>query len=124
MAGDRSRRIYSVLLSLTLLLSVSEVTLAAPNAAVRAACMHDAKRLCAAVLGNQEARMKCMKQHRAELSPECRAKIAEQRDIDGTRPASGGSSREKCAAMAADQHRLNGVGNQHIGGPAATKRCM
>ena len=68
--------------------------------------------------------MKCMKQHRAELSPECRAKIAEQRDIDGTRPASGGSSREKCAAMAADQHRLNGVGNQHIGGPAATKRCM
>ena len=68
--------------------------------------------------------MKCMKQHRAELSPECREKIAEQRDIDGTRPASGGSSREKCAAMAADQHRLNGVGSQHIGGPAATKRCM
>jgi hypothetical protein len=86
--------------------------------------MHDAKRLCAAVLGNQEARMKCMKQHRAELSPECRAKIAEQRDVDGTRPASGGSSREKCAAMAADQNRLGGASGHRFGGPAALKRCM
>ncbi len=69
--------------------------------------------------------MKCMKQHRAELSPECRAKIAEQCAIDGTRPASGGSSsREKCAAMAADQNRLGGVSGHRFGGPAALKRCM
>jgi hypothetical protein len=49
----------------------------APTAAVRVACTPDAKRLCGKVIGNPEARRKCMIQHRAQFSDACKAAIAE-----------------------------------------------
>jgi acyl-CoA thioesterase I len=51
----------------------------APTEAVRDACMADAKRLCAAVLGNDAQRHECMHEHRAELSPDCVAAIVRSR---------------------------------------------
>jgi len=52
---------------------------AAPPQAVRAACSGDAKRLCAAVLGDTKKRQACMKEHRAELSAGCKAAITQWR---------------------------------------------
>jgi len=46
---------------------------------VRHACVADAKRLCAKVLGDDEKRHACMQEHRAELSQDCRHAIAESR---------------------------------------------
>jgi hypothetical protein len=67
----------------------------APSAAVRAACTTDAKRLCGAVIGNPEARRKCMIAHRAQLSEACKAAIADDKKAPGTPgagPAAAGSS--------------------------------
>jgi hypothetical protein len=50
-----------------------------PNAEVRDACMADAKRLCAAVLGDDAQRHECMHEHRAELSHDCLVAIARSR---------------------------------------------
>ena len=55
----------------------------APSAAVRAACAPDAKRLCAAVIGNPEARHKCMVEHRAQLSETCKTAIADDKKASG-----------------------------------------
>src|SRR5580704_11597321 len=55
----------------------------APSAAVRAACTPDAKRLCGAVIGNPEARHKCMVAHRAQLSEACKTAIAEDKKAPG-----------------------------------------
>jgi acyl-CoA thioesterase I len=53
---------------------------AAPTQAVRDACMADARRLCAAVLGDDARRHECMHEHRAELSHDCLAAIARSRE--------------------------------------------
>jgi hypothetical protein len=53
---------------------------AAPTAQVRDACMADARRLCAAVLGDDARRHECMHEHRAELSHDCLAAIARSRE--------------------------------------------
>jgi hypothetical protein len=52
---------------------------AAPPQAVRAACSDDAKRLCAAVLGDTKKRQACMREHRAELSAGCKAAVTQWR---------------------------------------------
>lgn len=46
---------------------------------LRDACIADARRLCASVLGNDAARRECMHEHRAELSHECIAAIERSR---------------------------------------------
>ena len=55
----------------------------APSAAVRAACAPDAKRLCAAVISNPDARHNCMVAHRAQLSEACKTAIAEDKKTSG-----------------------------------------
>ena len=42
---------------------------AATSAAVRAACLNDAKKFCSSVIQDDEARRNCMKAHASELSP-------------------------------------------------------
>jgi hypothetical protein len=49
-----------------------------PSAAVRQACGDDARRLCAAVIQDLEARRACMRAHAADLSAACKAAIAKQ----------------------------------------------
>jgi acyl-CoA thioesterase I len=50
-----------------------------PPETVRDACVADARRLCAAVIQDNEKRHACMRAHRAELSSDCRRAIAESR---------------------------------------------
>ena len=45
---------------------------AATSAAVRAACLNDAKKFCSSVIQDDEARRNCMKAHASELSPAAR----------------------------------------------------
>ena len=49
-----------------------------PSAALRQACGDDAKRFCAAVIQDLQARRACMKAHAADLSASCKAAIAKQ----------------------------------------------
>ena len=46
---------------------------------VREACVADARRLCAAVLGDEDKRHQCMQEHRAELSKDCLHALAASR---------------------------------------------
>jgi hypothetical protein len=62
-----------------LLLAAPTAALAAPNAAIHAACHEDAKRLCAAVFGNLEAVRGCMREHHEQLSDKCKAAIVESK---------------------------------------------
>jgi acyl-CoA thioesterase-1 len=50
-----------------------------PTEAVRDACAADARRLCAAFLGDDARRHECMHEHRAELSHDCLATIMRNR---------------------------------------------
>jgi hypothetical protein len=52
---------------------------ASQNAALRTACMADAKRLCGKHLGNPKARMACMRANRSKLSAGCRAAADKRR---------------------------------------------
>jgi hypothetical protein len=63
------------LLSVVLVSPLTCQTNAAPPKYVRAACVGDAKRLCAAVYENTQKRQACMREHRAELSAACKAAI-------------------------------------------------
>jgi len=56
-----------------------------PNAAVREACMGDARRFCSAVIQDLETRRACMKAHRAELSSACKAALVKQAGSPATR---------------------------------------
>lgn len=49
-----------------------------PNAALRQACGDDARKFCAAVIQDLEARRACMRAHQADLSSACKAAIAKQ----------------------------------------------
>jgi hypothetical protein len=49
-----------------------------PNAALRQACGDDARKFCAAVIQDLEARRACMRAHQADLSSACKAAIANQ----------------------------------------------
>jgi acyl-CoA thioesterase-1 len=46
---------------------------------LRKACIADARRLCAEVLGDEEKRHQCMQEHRAQLSKDCLHAIVESR---------------------------------------------
>lgn len=50
-----------------------------PALSVREACIADARRLCADVLGDESKRHQCMQEHRAQLSKDCLRAIAESR---------------------------------------------
>jgi len=58
---------------------------APPSASVRAACLNDAKKFCASVIQDDEARRRCMTEHTAELSDGCKAAVAAQRGGSGQR---------------------------------------
>jgi hypothetical protein len=68
---------------MALIVMAPTVSAAAPSASVRAACTPDAKRLCGAVIGNPEARHKCMVEHRAQLSEACKTALAEDKKAAG-----------------------------------------
>jgi hypothetical protein len=77
------------LLSLVLVPAITSQTEAAtPPQYVRAACVGDARRLCASVLRNTLKRQACMREHRAELSAGCKAALAKWRGKEGGRPTS------------------------------------
>ena len=57
-------------------LTWASIAHAAPNAAIRAACHEDAKRLCVNAFGNPEAVRTCMREHHEQLSDKCKATIA------------------------------------------------
>jgi hypothetical protein len=84
---NRDNRMKKILLgSAVVALLAPTLGAAAPPASVRAACAQDARRLCSAVFGDPQARQACMREHRAELSSECRAAIAEFRRGQGAGP--------------------------------------
>ena len=51
----------------------------AQTLSLRKACVADARRLCAAVLEDEDRRHQCMQEHRAQLSKDCLHAIAESR---------------------------------------------
>lgn len=53
---------------------------AAQNAALRSACMGDAKRLCGKVIGDPKARRACMQANRGKLSAGCQAALGKRRE--------------------------------------------
>jgi hypothetical protein len=124
------------LLSVAVLVSaITSQTEAAspPPEAVRAACMSDAQRLCAAVIGNLPARRACMTEHRAELSAGCKAAIAQwrgrgsggpQASQAGDEVPSGPNRRARCAAYVQDYSFHAGAAWKINGGKAALARCM
>src|SRR5437667_8032994 len=61
--------------SVFLALVGSTPIMAAGNAAVRAACHEDTRRLCSSVFGDLEAVRACMREHHAELSEGCKPAI-------------------------------------------------
>jgi hypothetical protein len=80
---------HLALLTLVLVPAITSQTEAAsPPQYVRAACIGDAKRLCASVLRNTPKRQACMREHRAELSAGCKAAVAKWRGKEGGRPTS------------------------------------
>jgi hypothetical protein len=66
------------LLLVSALLALPTAT-AAQNAALRSACMGDAKRLCGKVIGDPKARRACMQANRSKLSAGCQAAIEKRR---------------------------------------------
>jgi hypothetical protein len=76
------------LLTVVLALAIASQTEAAPPKYVRAACIGDAKTLCASVLRNTQKRQACMREHRAELSAGCKAAVAKWRGKEGGQPTS------------------------------------
>jgi acyl-CoA thioesterase I len=55
----------------------------ASTASLHKACIADARRLCAAVLGDEDKRHQCMQEHRTELSKDCLHAIAASRKQQG-----------------------------------------
>ncbi len=107
--------------TIVVLIAAAQTAVAAPTAAVRAACVEDAKRLCADVFG--QARRACMREHRAaELSENCKAAIAEFRSAGGKNaqqhPA--GGRREKCIAYIQQSYRYK----PKVEARPALARCM
>ncbi len=107
--------------TIMLLIVAAHTAAAAPNAAVRAACVEDAKRLCADVFG--QARQACMRERRAELSENCKAAIAEFRGAGGKNaqqqhPA--GGRRDRCIAYIQQSYRYK----PKVEARPALVRCM
>lgn len=51
--------------------------------APRPACLNDAKKFCASVIQDEEARKRCMREHAADLSEGCKAAVAAERRANG-----------------------------------------
>ena len=64
-------------------LAAPTIGVAAPNAAVRAACLNNAKKFCSSVIQDDEARRNCMKTHTSKLSAGCKEAVAAQRSAAG-----------------------------------------
>jgi len=121
---------------------------AAPDAAVRAACAGDARRLCGSVFADAPARRACMREHRAEWSDGCKAAVAKQngqageKQPDGPRSKAGRAGgggcatvfngkchsaawlrhRERCAKFVSDYYRYR-PGEHLVTGHNAMRRC-
>jgi hypothetical protein len=91
---------------------------AGPSASVRAACLNDAKKFCASVIQDDEARRRCMTEHRAELSDGCKAAVA------ASTGAGGKADLATCRKLAHDKYYIeNGrMLNNAVG--YAVARCL
>jgi hypothetical protein len=76
-AAMKNLHLCGLLLVLTVV--APSVAPASPNAALRSACVADAKRLCGKVIGDPKARMACMRANRSKLSSRCRAAADKRR---------------------------------------------
>jgi len=90
----------------------------APSAAVRMACLDDAKKFCSAVLHDDEARRACMKNHAAELSAGC------QDAVSAERRAAGKGDLETCRKLARDKYYIDGGRRLNDAIGPAVVRCM
>jgi hypothetical protein len=90
----------------------------APSAAVRAACLNDAKKFCNSVIQDDEARRTCMKAHAEELSPGCKQAVAAQRS------ATGKGDLETCRRLARDKYYIDGGRRLNDAVGPAVVRCM
>jgi hypothetical protein len=72
------RRLWMVALLCSAVISLNN-----SYAAPRPACLNDAKKLCASVIHDDEARRRCMRGHAAELSEGCKAAVAADRRDSG-----------------------------------------
>ena len=105
-------------------LTWASIAHAAPNAAIRAACHEDAKRLCVNAFGNPEAVRTCMREHHEQLSNKCKATIAEVKrggnSAQGKNPQLRASRRERCIAYVQQDYRYK----PKQGAKPALERCM
>jgi hypothetical protein len=101
-----------------LFVAAPTIGIAAPSAAVRAACLNDAKKFCSSVIQDDEARRNCMKAHASELSAGCKEAVAAQRS------AAGNGDLETCRKLARDKYFVqDGRALNRAIGPAIM-RCM
>jgi hypothetical protein len=68
-----------VIIAISLFAPAAAMAASQPSAAVRRACIADAKRLRSSVLSQPEKRRECMKEHRMQLSEGCRTAIVAER---------------------------------------------
>ena len=99
-------------------LAAPTIGVAAPNAAVRAACLNDAKKFCSSVIQDDEARRNCMKAHTSELSAGCKEAVAAQRS------AAGKGDLETCRKLARDKYYIDGGRRLNDAIGPAVVRCM
>jgi hypothetical protein len=99
-------------------LTAPTISIAAPNAAVRAACLNDVKKFCSSVVQDDEARRSCMKAHASELSAGCKEAVAAQRS------ASGKGDLETCRKLARDKYYIDGGRRLNDAVGPAVVRCM
>ena len=85
--------------------------------APRSACLNDAKKLCASVIHDDEARRGCMREHSAELSEGCKAAVAAERGADGGKLAT-------CRKLAREKYYIDGGRRLNTAVPHAVARCM
>lgn len=76
MQRHRARTLCATLMASLFLVAIAKGAVPErPSAAVRQACIGDAKTFCSAVIQNLGARQACMNAHRAELSAACKAAL-------------------------------------------------
>jgi hypothetical protein len=105
-------------LSIAALLCGALIPLNSGYSAPRPACLNDAKKFCASVIQDEEARRRCMREHGAELSEGCKAAIA------ADRRASGKGDLETCRKLAHDKYYIDGGRRLNTAVPHAIARCM
>lgn len=86
--------------------------------APRPACLNDAKKFCASVIQDDDARRRCMREHAAELSEGCKAAVAAERR------AGGKGDLATCRKLANDKYHIDGGRRLNVAVPHAVARCM